>query len=326
MTAVRVAIAGCGMIAGAPLRGGRPIATNHAEAVAQTPGAVLVAAADPDEGRRRAFTEHWRVPQAFESVKDMLASGPIDLLIVATPPASHAEVCELAVARGVRGILCEKPFTGVASQARRVVALCRSAGVVLAVNFTRRWDPSHAQLTERVRRGELGEIRWVTGTYTGTLRGNGSHLIDTTRMLVGDDWRLRWASPCELVNDDGPIGATLHREGATWSFAPVVGAEYFVFELALVGTKGRARLILGGNDVRIDWPAPSPDYPGYKYLLEEERLPRDTLPAAFANAVGAVARAISAGAPLPYDAGEHVRTLEIIDEMAHAARTNKETS
>lgn len=314
----KVAIAGCGLIAGGPLREGRPIATNHAGACRAT-GCSLVGAADMDAARRETFGAYWAVP-TFASVDAMLAATRPDILVVATPQETHLHVCEAGIAAGVRGILCEKPLSGHASTARRIVDAARIARVPLAVNFTRRWDLTHHDLRERVRVGALGDLVSVLGTYTGTLRGNGSHMVDTVRMLAAPGpWDIGWSSALPAGADDGPVAATVSSGTCVVHIAPVVGAQYFVFEIQLIGTRGRARLLLGGNDVRVDLPAPSPQYPGYKYLLDERPLPKDTLPQAFANALAALAAATRGEAPLPYDAEEHLGTLETIERLTQHA-------
>lgn len=308
------------MIAGAPLKDGRPIATNHA-AAARAAGLDLVAACDPDADRRALFAKHWNVRSVFASPEEMLASANLDLLVVATPPEMHEAVCASAVAHKVRGILCEKPLTGKTSGAKNIVKACAEAGVHLAANFMRRWDTSHDDLRRRISEGELGEIRTVFGSYTGTLRGNGSHLIDTVRMLVpGDGWSIASATGLGASDDDGAVTTLLRNEGCSAFLVPIAGATYFIFELVLTGTKGRARLLMNGNDIRVDHPEPSVQYPGYFYLGEKEALPKDTLPNAFTRAHEALAAAVRGERPLPVPAAEHIGTLSLIDSLVERAR------
>jgi predicted dehydrogenase len=321
---LKVGIAGCGLIAGSPIREGRPIATNHAAACRATGGCELVAAADPDADRRAAFSKQWGVAAIYPTVDAMLRSHGLDVLVVATPADTHEAVCTAGIAAGVRGVLCEKPLSGHAEGARRIVERCQASGVHLAVNFTRRWDATHQELAARVGAGAIGTLRGVSGLYTGTLRGNGSHLVDTVNMLTRrSDWTVGWTNRVD-GKDDGAIAATLFAEDLVFHIMPIDGAEYFVFEIQLVGTRGRARMLLGGNDVRIDHPRSSEQYPGYSYLLHEERLGQDTLTGAFVNIHRSLAAAVRGESSLPFSAAEHIATLEGVDELVRAATDAEE--
>lgn len=319
---LRVGIVGCGMIAGGPVRDGRPIAGNLAAACRAVRGVELVAAADVDAPRRAAFGTRWGVTSLFGSASEMLAASSLDIVIVATSQEGHEAACMAALESGVRGIFCEKPFTGSADGARRVVEAARVRGSVLVANFSRRWDGAHRDLAARIARGELGEVREVFASYTGTMRGNGSHFVDTLRMLVPGDWRAAWTSALPPDSVDGPIDAVLeHADGARAHVAAIRGAEYFVFDAQVLGTKGRARLLFAGGttDVRVDLPAELAGYPGYRYLAETTPLPPTTLAVAFERALEALAAAVRGEAPVDVPPETYVTSLELVDSIVSSA-------
>jgi predicted dehydrogenase len=321
---LRVAIAGCGMIAGTPLRDGRPIATTHAAAAREAAGVELVAACDPDADRARAFAQHWGVPTQFAGVESMCRESKADILVVAVPPHEHERVSLEGLRAGVRGLLVEKPFTGTREGAARILAAARERRVPVVVNFMRRWDASHRALAERIRRGELGAIRAVHGVYTGTIRGNGSHMVDTLRMMLGAaELRIARRTPIAGGQTDGPVSFTLEGSGVDVAVTVIEDAEYFVFELVLVGTRGRARLLRSGNDIRIDLPAPSPENPGYRYLLTEEKLPNDTLPGAFVQALVGLRDAVLAGDPSSPAAVDTLESLAMVDRLAQPLEAHR---
>ena len=80
---LRIGIAGCGMIAGGPVREGRPILGNHAQSCQDIRGVELVAAADPSAERRLAFAAHWGLDKVYASATEMLSAERLDILIVA---------------------------------------------------------------------------------------------------------------------------------------------------------------------------------------------------------------------------------------------------
>ena len=316
---LRVGIIGCGKIAGTPSPDGSVALGCHAGACREVAGLRLVAAVEPDESRLLAFGRHWEVPALYTDMREMLARERLDLVLVATPPEAHEAACMAAIEHGARGIFCEKPLTGAADGARRIVTACRRAGTKLVVNFTRRWDGSHRELAARIAAAEIGEITSVRGTYTGTLRGNGSHLVDTMGMLVPGAWTIEWASGLHPESTDGAVAAVLRRGTARAFLMPAEPAEYFVFELEIYATRGRARVTFHGNDIRLDAPRSHVEYPGYRFLVESTALPRDTMRHAAANALRALTSAMTSGADVEVDAEAHTRLLELVDNLVARA-------
>jgi predicted dehydrogenase len=324
MNPTRVGIAGCGMIAGAPLIADRPILGSHAQACRDL-GLVLTAACDPDERKRTAFATLWHPNALYADVEEMLDEARLDLLIVATPPDTHEAICLHAVAAGVRGILCEKPFTGRADSGRRVAEACLTARIPLVVNFNRRWDDSHQLLQTRIANGAVGEVRALSGWYTGTLRGNGSHMLDVIRMLCPGDWSAEWTSRLAAGASDGPVSVILRSTaGARAHIQAVIDAEYFIFELDVLGTRGRARLFNNGNEIHLEMPAASYDFPGYHYLQQVESLPKNSLPSSFARALDHLRNCVASGRPVAVSPSELVRTLELMDVVIARATLQAE--
>ena len=321
---LRVAMAGCGLIAGGPVRDGRPIRGNHAQACRDVAGVELVAASDPNVGRLNAFGAYWGVGRLYGDVGDLLSHEQVDLLIVATDPQSHLAVSMAAVEAGVRGILCEKPLTGVAADAELLCSRAAQANIPLVANFSRRWDTSHQELRHLIENGLLGEPRHFTGCYTGTLRGNGTHLVDTLRMMWPVEWRTDWASFLDDGVADGAVAAELvSPTGTRANLFPIVDSAYFVFELQFFGSKGRARLLSQGNDLRVDLPATNPDFPGYSYLSQARELPRDSMPHSFSGALRALERAVRTGEKPSTPASEAVHSLRLVESIiSTAARVN----
>lgn len=81
--------------------------------------------------RLQAFAAAHGVPRAYGSYEAMLADKDIHLVYIATPHSHHAAHTELCLAAG-RHVLCEKAFTVNEAQARRVTAMAREKGLLLA--------------------------------------------------------------------------------------------------------------------------------------------------------------------------------------------------
>ena len=98
--------------------------------------------------------------QATTSVDDLLADDSLDAVAVATPVPTHAELAQRVLAAG-KHCFVEKPLGRSEQEAQAVVDAARSAERVLMVGHLLEYHPGVEQLSDLVRSGELGELRYV---------------------------------------------------------------------------------------------------------------------------------------------------------------------
>ncbi|HEY3109747.1 MAG TPA: Gfo/Idh/MocA family oxidoreductase, partial [Chloroflexota bacterium] len=171
----RAGVIGCGAIGSsieddlreASFRIGRPY--GHAPAYRALPRTALVAGADLDAGRRRAFAERWDLPaeRVYADYREMLEREELDVVSVATPTPLHAEMALAAVEAGVRAIFLEKPIASSLADADRVVAACARAGVPLAINHTRRGDLAYRRARQLIDEGAIGRLHSLIALFNG---------------------------------------------------------------------------------------------------------------------------------------------------------------
>jgi len=142
---------------------------------------------------RANYQTSWPNAHAYTDYREMLEKEKPDLLSVATSDDRHAQIVVDAVAAGVKGILCEKPIATTLADADRMIAAAERAGVVMAVNHTRRWRPVWHAAKTVLASGELGEVRRIVascGHARAMLFRNGTHLIDSVCGFAGSepDW------------------------------------------------------------------------------------------------------------------------------------------
>ena len=99
---------------------GRAAQLYHLPAVQALEGGVPVGGFDAAEQQRAAWRAATGLP-TFDSLDELLAKGAPDVVVVGTPPASHADVCVQALEAGTH-VICEKPFV---TSPRRVTASSR---------------------------------------------------------------------------------------------------------------------------------------------------------------------------------------------------------
>ncbi len=133
------------------------IGHEHSAAIALTEGLELAAVCDRDAARvdaARAFAPGLR---GHTDPEAMLADDGVDLVVVSTPPNSHADWTLRALQAG-RSVVVEKPFCITVEEADRQIAAAAERGLTLAVYQNRRWDADYLALKRAVRSGALGDV------------------------------------------------------------------------------------------------------------------------------------------------------------------------
>jgi predicted dehydrogenase len=271
---LRAAVVGCGTIG----TGGRAPAhpdvgvDTHAGAYFACADTELVGVADLDPPRARAAARRFPGAQAYTAADDLLQAAKPELVSVCTPDHTHAELLEWILrAPNVRGVLAEKPLAGGSARAAALTRLAVERGVVLAVNYRRRFVPAVASLARAVAAGQLGELQHVHGSYCKGLRHNGTHWLDLLRMLAREPVAVRGWDRLMEGGDDPSLDAELILAGGAGARLAALQARAFtVFELELTGTAGRVRLADSGHRIEHFFVGPDERHPGHRGLIAGE--------------------------------------------------------
>jgi predicted dehydrogenase len=116
---------------GVGLVGAGRFATFITEATADLPGLAWRGVADPDTAAVRHLAARLGVP-ASDGWRQLLGDPAVEALVVASPPATHAEIVRTALESG-RHVFCEKPLATSAAEARELAALADQHQRVLVV-------------------------------------------------------------------------------------------------------------------------------------------------------------------------------------------------
>jgi len=166
---------------------------------------VALVGRDADRTARRAA--RLGVTRACTSLAEALAIPGVEVVSVASPPASHAELAIEAAEAG-RHVICEKPFALDGVEAMRMRAAAAASGVVALVGHEFRFAEDRATVRDAIGRGVVGVPRllshvsftplladpaapmpvwWFDPTRGGGWLGaSGSHLVDQVRSWLGD--------------------------------------------------------------------------------------------------------------------------------------------
>jgi len=172
----------------------------HAEHLAgSVRGAQLVAAAVDPEHRRRLEASGEAPCPLFPTVEDLVASGEVEAVVIASSSNAHAEHIRMAAAAG-KAIFCEKPLADTVAQAIEAVSAVEGAGVPFQIGFQRRFDPGYARAKELILDGLVGRPELFRGissdrippveylrTSGGLFWDLGVHDFDAARFLMDDE-------------------------------------------------------------------------------------------------------------------------------------------
>jgi len=136
----------------------------HLEALARIPGINVRAVCDVNRDQAEKIAEKYDVPSVYDDYRDVLADADIDVVHNCTPNKYHSAITREAIERG-KHVLSEKPLAMTSEEAGELVDLAAEKGIVHGVDFCYRYYPVVQEMAVRIRNGELGDVRMVTGSY-----------------------------------------------------------------------------------------------------------------------------------------------------------------
>jgi predicted dehydrogenase len=111
---------------------------HHARILSSIEGATLAAVADVNESRAREIAAGVGA-EAFTDARDL--AGRVDLVSIATPTETHAEIASYFLGQGIP-VLVEKPLARTVGEADAIIAAASRSGAALAVGHTERFNPA----------------------------------------------------------------------------------------------------------------------------------------------------------------------------------------
>ena len=153
------------------------------------------------EGRGRAFSERWTIPEFTSDMREAIEHPETDVVVVALPNHLH-EAAVKAVAAAGKAVLCTKPLGRNAGEAQRMLEAVEKAGVFGGYLEDLCYTPKSLKAIASARAGAIGDVTWVRSREThpgphsawfwdGRLTGGGAiidlgcHCIEIIRSFVG---------------------------------------------------------------------------------------------------------------------------------------------
>ncbi|MEM7082992.1 MAG: Gfo/Idh/MocA family oxidoreductase [Pseudomonadota bacterium] len=146
------------------LAGEGAFADKHASSLRNIDNASIGALVGGIREDAERFAEKHNIPFCTTDFDEGLALSDIDAVILATPTPLHAEQA-IKVMRAGKHVQVEIPMADSLSDAERIVSVQKETGKVAMAGHTRRYNPSHQWIHERISRGDLILQHLVVETY-----------------------------------------------------------------------------------------------------------------------------------------------------------------
>jgi predicted dehydrogenase len=205
--------------------------------------------------------------QLTDSLDLILQDPEVQAVIVATPPATHLEICQRCFAAG-KHVLLEKPLEVNFERAARLVGLAEAAGLRLGLVLQHRYREASVALEKILQEGQLGEVQaasvripwWRSQAYynepgRGTMARDGGgvlltqaiHTLDLFRSLVGiqsvKSAVVRQTKLHQMETEDYVSALLVLGNGAPGDLmATTAMFSGFSETIEIIGTLGSARL------------------------------------------------------------------------------------
>jgi len=300
--------------------GGGGISETHARAASEIPGVEIVAFYGDNHQKVEQLSQRFG-GTAYRDFQSFLDHRPLDLVIIGSPSALHADQGIAAACQRLH-VLTEKPIDVNTAQADALITECERAQVKLGVCFQDRVAPEINRLKQLVDDGRIGKPILVSGYVKwyrppayyrdsrwrgrraldggGALMNQGVHTVDLLLWLMGDVERVyaRTVTALHEIEVEDTVVATLEfRNGAIGTLE--AGTSIYPGYQRRVELTGAEGTIIMEHD---------------RIVAADLRTPDPTLVSSGSNDSNA-----SASSPIVSDVGGHRR---LIEDFLQAIETN----
>lgn len=128
----------------------------HAENIASHPRAELAVVYDVNTEAANALQARLggRVAQ---DPSEIFNASDVDAILIASSTNTHADLLSAAIDAG-KPVICEKPIDLNIERVKDVARKAKGKNLPIVLGFSRRFDADYAELQERVRAGEIGQL------------------------------------------------------------------------------------------------------------------------------------------------------------------------
>ncbi len=231
----------------------------HGLGIEATPGLILRAACDLDKERLRQAQEDFSEVKIYDSADGLAKDPEVDVVIVTTPPNTHADLSLQMMAAG-KHVVCEKPLALNREETAAMVEMAEKQQVHLSCHQNRRWDVDYLAIKQALADGLIGDLFYLETFVGGFSHPCGYwHSHDAVSGGTTYDWGAHYLDWVVSLIPERVMGVISTRQNRVWHdvtnadqeriqirFAGGLEAEFIHSDIAaarkpkwyLLGTKG----------------------------------------------------------------------------------------
>ena len=127
--------------------------------------AVIVAVASRSVDKAQSFANIHHAKKAYGNYDELFSDKDVDIVYIATPHVSHAELSMKAMKNG-KHVLCEKPLSLNALEAAAIIETSKQSNRFFMEALWSRFNPSIVEIKKRIDNGEIGQIKYINAEFS----------------------------------------------------------------------------------------------------------------------------------------------------------------
>ncbi|MEK7676216.1 MAG: Gfo/Idh/MocA family oxidoreductase [Verrucomicrobiota bacterium] len=297
-----------------------------------------------------ANLENYRQLRTFDKSEDLIRSGTVDAVIIATPHYLHTTIGIDALQSGLH-VLVEKPISVHKADCERLMAAHQNKQQVFAAMFQLRTDLKYKKIKKLIVEGELGEIirvSWIitdwyrteayyaSGGWRATWKGEGGgvllnqcpHQLDLLQWFCGRPVRVRGF--CQLGRyhnievEDNVTAYFEYANGGTGVFITSTGEAPGTNRLEIAGHRGKlvlenGRISFTRNEVSMVEFSQTAKAGFARPEVWNVEIPAESATAPHAEVTQNFVNAILDGSPLIAPAAEGLYSVELANAALYSS-------
>ena len=140
------------------------IANKFASELQLVESAELCAVASRNLDKAQEFANHFQCLKAYGSYDEIFQDENVDILYIATPHDSHAELTIKALQNN-KHVLCEKPIALHYQDALQMITTAKKYNKFFMEAFWTRFNPSVREALHHVQNGVIGDVKYLNADF-----------------------------------------------------------------------------------------------------------------------------------------------------------------
>ena len=188
----------------------------HGIGICETNGFELHAVCDLNPQRLKMAKHRFPEVNVYPNTEKLANNDNVDLVIIATPPNSHAKLC-LQMMANKKHVVCEKPLALSRSETYRMLEMAEKMQVHLSCHQNRRWDPDFMTIKCALHEDLIGDLFYMETFVGGFSHPCGYwHSHEEISGSTAYDWGAHYLDWIVDLIPDPPESVAAFRQKRVW--------------------------------------------------------------------------------------------------------------